>query len=177
MDLQQLTAGNTLNFATAVPAYPASAGWVLHYRLVPRSGAGAAITLDAVAEGDAHRVQAPASTTAAWAAGAYSWASWVTRALESYSVETGQITIQPDPRTASAWDSRSQARKALDDAKAALAAWTPTRRRYKIGEREMEFNAPGEIIKLITYWEQQVASEDMLAGRRERPARRIHARI
>ena len=31
-----LIAGDSLSFRTAVPAYPASAGWALAYRFVPR---------------------------------------------------------------------------------------------------------------------------------------------
>lgn len=178
MNLQQLTAGDTLNFATAVPGFSAAAGWVLHYRLVPRTGTATPVQLDATADGENHRVQASASTTAGWVAGEYTWASWVTKGAESYSVQSGQITVLPDPRTAAAgWDNRSLARKALDQAKAALAAWKPTQRRYKIGEREMEFSSPADIIKLITYWEQQVQAEDILAGRAEKPARRIYSRI
>jgi hypothetical protein len=49
-----------------------------------------------------------------------------------------------------------------------LAAWTPTTRRYTIGERQMEFNSAAEIITLIGYWEQQVrrelAAQDRAAG-------------
>ena len=178
MNIQQLTAGDTLNFATSVCNFSAAEGWQLHYRLVPRASGGAALQLSSAADGESHRVQASATTTAAWAPGEYSWTSWVTKAAESYSVESGQVTILPNPRTVAAgYDNRSQARKALDDAKAALAAWSPTRRRYKIGEREMEFNSTADIIKLITYWEAQVKSEDILAGRAEKPARRIYSRI
>jgi hypothetical protein len=178
MDIEKLIAGDSLNFATCVPGYSAADGWTLRYRLVPMSGAGGAIDLVATADGDSHRVQASAAVTANWPAGVYSWASWVDKAGERYTNQTGQLTVTADPRTATAgWDNRSAWRKALDDAKAALQAWTPTRRRYKIGEREMEFNTSADIIKHIKFLEGQVLQEDINAGRATAPARRIYTRI
>jgi hypothetical protein len=176
MDIETLISGDSLNFATTVPCYSPADGWVLSYRLVPSSGD--AIVLASVAEGDSHRVQASAATTANWAPGVYAWASWVAKAGEEYTVQTGRLTITPNPRTAAAgWDNRSPWRKALEDAQAALRAWTPTRRRYKIGEREMEFNSAADVIKHIKYLEGQVLQEDINAGRATAPARRIYTRI
>ena len=60
-------------------------------------------------------------------------------------------------------------RKALDDAKTAFAAWTPTTRRYKINGREMEFSSTAEILQVISHWENEVRREQnaqaMAAGR------------
>ena len=173
-----LVAGDSLNFATITPGYSAADGWVLKYRLVPRSAGGAGIDITATAEGDDHRVQVAALATESWAADTYGWAAWVEKATERYTVQSGQIVVTPNPRTAApGLDSRSQARKALDDAKTAFAAWAPTKKRYRIGDREMEFNTAAEIIKLITYWESKVAEEDRLAGRAEKIGRRIYSRI
>ena len=155
-----LTAGDTLNLIISVADYPASAGWVLKYRLVPRTGTNSAISITASASGNDYLVLVAAATTAGWAADSYSWTSWVEKAGEVYSVDSGQIVIKPDPRTAAAGtDGRSQAHKALDDARAALAAWSPTRRRYRIGDREMEFNAVSEIVAMIGHWEREVQRE------------------
>lgn len=176
MDIDALIAGDSLNFATTVPGYSPADGWALSYRLVPPSGD--AIVLAAVAEGDSHRVQASAATTATWAPGVYAWASWVSKAGEEYTVQTGRVTITPNPRTAAAgWDNRTDWRKALDEARAAFRAWSPTRRRYKIGEREMEFNSTADIIKYIKLLEAEVLKEDIAAGRAPAPARRIYTRI
>lgn len=46
-----------------------------------------------------------------------------------------------------------RASTALESLKTALAAWNPLRKRYRIGDREMEFNSTAEILKLIAYWE------------------------
>lgn len=179
MHIPSITCGATLDVALAAPAgYSSGDGWQLKVRLVSRAAGGTAVTLVAVADGGDYRVQADAATTAAWTAGDAGWTAVVERSGQVVPVGDGVTTLRPNPLTLAAGaDLRSQARKALDDARAALAAWTPTRKRYKIGEREMEFNSAAEIIKLITYWEQQVRSEDILAGRAEKPARRIYSRI
>lgn len=154
--------GDSLNFPTSVPGYLASDGWALHYRLIQRT-TGTPISLTAVADGDDYLVQASAATTAAWAAGAYSWASWVTKGSEVYSLSTGTCTLVPDPRTAAAGvDLRSAARIALDQAKAAMSAWTPTSKSYRIGEREMTFNSPADIIAVIAFWQTEVSREERL---------------
>lgn len=160
MHQHQLIAGDTLQFATSTPAYPASSGWTLRYRLVPRQSSGAVIDLASTPSGDEHQVQVGPSVTSQWAAGEYSWASWVERSGETYTVGSGQITIHPDPRQAApGFDGRSASQRALDDARAALRAWDPATRRYKIGEREREFNSVSEIRKLIGLLELEVRRE------------------
>jgi hypothetical protein len=160
----QIVAGDTLSFLTATPGYPASEGWELKHRLVPRSVGAAAIDLTSTAEGDDHRTEASAAATAAWIAGAYGWASWVELGSAKHSIDSGQVVIQPNPRAAAAGaDSRSQAERARDDCKAALAAFAGGTnsgvRRYRIGEREMEFSNRADVVKELTYWENEVARE------------------
>ena len=145
---------------------------------MPRTSTNPAILLTAAAEGSEHRTQASATTTAAWAADNYTWTSWVEKGSEKYTIDSSQITVRPDPRTAAAgYDGRSDARKALDDARLALTTYNPLQRSYKIADREKVFNSAADIIKFITYLEQQVANEERLAGRAEKPSRRIYSRI
>lgn len=161
----RLIIGDTLNYATTVAGYPASDGWVLNYRLIPRSS-GVAIDLIAATDpdnADGYVVQVAATYTSGWAAGLYSWSSWVTKDLEIYSLGRGECTLLPDPRTSTApFDGRSQARIALEQAKAAMAAWTPTSKSYRIGEREMSFNSSSEIVAVIAYWQAEVTREERL---------------
>lgn len=177
----QLEAGTTLNYEATVAHYPSGEGWTLRYRLVPQSASAAAIDILATPAGDgrSYLVQASAAQTSAWTPGAYSYAAWVTNgAGEVYPAQSGFIEILPDPRQAAPGsDLRSQARRALDDARAAFAAWSPLQRRYKIADREREFNSAADILVVIRYWEQQVAIEDRLAGRAEPISRRIYTRI
>lgn len=158
--LSSITAGDTYSELVSLSSYLASDGWVVKQRFVPRA-AGTAFTLTASAEGDDHRFLSLAATTAGWAPGAYTWSRWVEKAGEVHTVASGQLTIAPDPRNLNAGtDGRSQARKALDDARAAFAAWTPMTKSHKIADREREFNSTAEILRVISYWVEQVAREE-----------------
>lgn len=176
---ESLHAGDSLRLTRTLPDHRPADGWVLHLRLVPRAAGAQPIALQAQPAGDAHQLGATAAATATWTPGAYGWSAWVQReaptGTERHTVASGQVTVLPDPQAAAPGvDTRSSARRALDDCRAALAAWNPTRRRYRIGGREMEFQSTADILKLITWWEQQVAQEDPQAAR---PNRRILTRL
>lgn len=157
-----IRAGDTLDYTTTLADYPASAGWVLTYRLIPRTS-GTAITITGSASGDDHRTAASATTTAAWTAGDYSWVAYVTLASERYTVDSGTVKILPDLASAAAYDNRSQAQTALDEAKAALATFQSTGgrvRSYSIGGRSMEYADETALLKAISYWQVQVKIEE-----------------
>jgi hypothetical protein len=165
----QIVAGETLNYLASAPDYPASAGWAVTLYLNPRAG-GTVTSVTSTAQGDDHLLQVSAATTANWAAGWWGWETWVALGAERYRLEAGQLQVVAGLISAAAGtDTRSQAQKALDDAKTALAAWTPTQKRYRIGGREMEFNDSSEIIAIITHWTTEVkreqAAASMAAGR------------
>lgn len=159
--------------------YPATDGWSLRLVMNPRAG-GSVITVNSSPSGDDHLIQISAPTTSGYAAGEYGYEIYAIKGAEQYDLEAGQLTILPGLLVASAGtDTRTQAEKALDDAKAALAAWSPTTKRYRIGGREMEFNAPADIIMLISHWENAVKAERtaaaMSAGRPN--PRKVHVRM
>jgi len=161
--LPSITVGDSLSFTTSLADYPAGAGWVLKYRLIPRE-AGAAIGITCAASGDLHLASVSAATSATWTAGAYGWTSWVERGAESITVAGGSVDLTPNLRvSAGLLDTRSSAAKALAAAEAALAAWTPTTKRYSINGREMEFNSPADIIAVITHWRSEVQRENRAA--------------
>lgn len=164
---QTLVAGDSLNFLTTVTGYPASGGWALKYRLIPRNTGGTAIVLASVAEGDDYRTQAAKTATASWVADNYTWTSWVEKGSERNTLTSGQIVITPNPETAAAgYDGRSMAQRALDDLQAAFATFKGSNgrvKRYRIADREMEFSDTTEILKQINYWERQLAEEKMCA--------------
>lgn len=163
--LPKIVAGDTLTHTVTLTDYPASEGWVLSFRLAPR-GAGTAATFDATADGDDHAVSVAAATTAGWAPGEYTAAAWVTLGAERFSIasESGQVRIWPNPATISAGtDTRTEAEKALADARAAFAAWSPTQKGYMIGGRQMYFNTPGQIIQVINHWSSEVEREKRAA--------------
>lgn len=165
----QIVAGETLNYRAVAADYPASAGWVVTLYLNPRAG-GTPTSVTGTASGADHLLQVSAATTANWATGWWAWETWAALGAERYRLEAGQLQVVAGLIGASAGtDTRSQAQRALDDANAALAAWTPTTKRYRINGREMEFNAPADIIAIISHWttavKREQAAQDMAAGR------------
>lgn len=184
MQQTRIVAGDTLNYGRAVPGYLPSEGWQLRYRLTPRAQGGTPISFAALADGDEFLVRVGPATTAQWIPGAYSWDSWVQRVdgngnvVERYTVAQGQLEVLPNPATLTAGtDTRTAAQRALDDARTALYQWNPAVKRYRIGEREREFNSVAEIARLITELERQVEREAQLSGRGERLGRRIFTRL
>lgn len=157
-----LRAGYTWRLAVAAAdiGYAASDGWALKARFTPRA-AGAAIDVNAAAAGDDFLFDVAAAATAGWVAGLYTQAWWVEHGDGRVEpVGDVQATILPNLRNLPAGtDTRTQAEKALDDARAAFAAWTPSSRRYRIGDREREFNSAAEIRQVISHWEGEVARE------------------
>lgn len=174
-----ITAGDTLVLRTSVPDYPASAGWVLTYRIFPREGNAPAVQFACIADAQApavHAADIDAQVTALWLPGPYGWASWATLGAFTRSVAAGSVRVLPDPRTVIVGDSRSMAQRALDDAQAALASWSPTTRSYTIGDRQMTFASVNEILPLISYWRTEVQREQRAADRAAgRPGRRAFA--
>ncbi len=179
----ELIAGDSLNFLTTTPGYSAADGWVLTFRLIPRTAGNSVIDITAVAEGDDHRTSVAAAVTGTWAADSYSWAGWVDKAGEQYTVQTGQIVVKPNPRTVAAGaDLRSLPRKTLDDLLAARSVWASTQgrtRRYKIGDREREFASAAELNAEISFWQgqlaEELAAERLAAGRPS--LNRLHVRF
>ena len=163
----RLHAGDTLDFTVSVPDYPPAAGWTLKLRLVARAQGGQTATITASAEGDLYRLQAGPSTTANWPAGAYGWHTWVEKVGARVTLEgtqyQGELTVLPDPSAiAAGTDTRSQARKALDDALAAQAAYVASKAvvaEYTIGERRMKFHSAGDLAALISRLRIDVARE------------------
>ena len=164
----RIIAGDTLDFVTTLPDYPAGGGWTLHYRLSPRSS-GSAIDITCTASGDDHRCGAAASVTATWAAGEYSWSCWVTKDAERYGGTAypwrGECTILPNPATATTYDGRSDARKALDAINAALATYAEKAHivEYEIGGRRMKFADQSALLVMRQRLAAEVAAEDIQA--------------
>ena len=176
-----ITAGDTLDFLTTVVAYPPADGWTLKYRLVPRVS-GTPIVLTAVPSGTNYRVQASPATTAGWTAGNYSWAAWVEKSGARYVVDEGAVEIKPDPGVIAAYDGRSTAARALEDAMSALASFQASGgrvKRYTINGREVEYDTAGEFVALVNFWKLEVAKETAasLVAQGQPDPRRIYLRM
>lgn len=160
----KITAGDTLEFTTATPDYPASAGWSLVYKLIPRT-AGTVISITSSASGDDHLLQVGASNTANWAAGDYSWVAYATKTGERYTLESGSITVAADPGVVTALDTRSSAKKALDAINLLLETYGSKAymQGYEINGRKQQFHSPGDFLAFRSKLAAEVAREDNAA--------------
>jgi hypothetical protein len=163
-----LIAGDSIDeeveaFDSAGNEYSGDDGWAAKFRFMPRGGgSGSAFEINCAWTGDAFRYQVASTQSATWTPDNYTWALVVTKVGLQVTIETGQAQVIPNPLTAATYDGRTQAEKALDDAKAALASFNATSGRvksYSIAGRAMEFDSGSEILKLISFWEQQVSAE------------------
>jgi len=165
--IEELIAGDTLDFLDSVPEYPPADGWTLKYQLVPRftTPTQAPITLTASTSGSDYRVQGAAGVTATWVPGAYTWARWVEKAGPiRQSLGNGQLTIKTDPAAAvQGYDGRSHARKMLDTINAAMEAFSIGVKQYTIGSRSMTKQDIPELLTLRDRYRAEVANEDAAA--------------
>lgn len=163
-----IIAGDALDFDTQAPDYPASDGWSMTYRLVPRtSGTPISFTCTTAADGASFAAEVSSATTANWAAGEYTWFAYVTLSGERHIVDQGTVTIKADPVAASAFDGRTDARQTLDALKTAFKAYVAAGQggvaEYSIGGRSMKFRSAKDFIDQIRFWERAVADEETAA--------------
>ena len=108
----KFTAGDTVNWNKTLSDYPASTH-VLTYYLHPISGTGNVINITASANGNTHEVRITPATSQNYNQGDYRWHSTVTDNTNTYAVDTGLLTINPNFRTTTALDDRSHAERTL----------------------------------------------------------------
>lgn len=164
-----IAAGTTLKATVSLTDYPASAGWVLHYRLALRSGSGTPIDIVGTASGDGHQVTVAHGTTANWPAGTYTVNAWVDNGTDRFSVssESGQIIVTPNPATLAAGvDQRSAAVINLAAVQALLGGKAASgMERYAINGRELRSYPLADLIKLEAKLKAEVNAELASAGR------------
>lgn len=166
-ELDTIYAGATLDFLIeTLTDYPASAGWVLRLVLNPRAG-GSVRTIDSVASGDAHRLQATAAQTGAWVAGWYARQVWVIKGAEQYPVTDlfGQTEVRPGLAAVAGTDMRTDAEKALAAIQATLQGKADSAvQSYQINGRQLSSYSLPDLIKLREMYRREVASERRAAG-------------
>lgn len=159
--------GDTVKWQIILSDYPASDGWTLKYRLI---NASVRIDITAAASGADHLVTLAATTSAAYAAGKYTWQAYVEKAAERYTVGSGTIEIKPNlAAQTSGYDTRSSAKKALDAINVALEAYGQKAwvQEYEIAGRRMKFKSSEEFLAF--------RSKLMIEARGEESAARIAA--
>jgi hypothetical protein len=160
LNVSRIIAGDTLQFTTSVEGYPASAGWVLTYRLGPVVS-GAAITMTATASGDDYAVSVAASATAAWTAGEYTWYATLALGAARYSLAEGRITIKPNPATLTVGtDARSHAKRMLLAVEAVLEGRaTKDQQAYTVGDISITRIPVEQLISLRDTYRAELAAQ------------------
>lgn len=155
----EFTAGDTVAWTKSLADFSAADGWVLNYRFINAAGK---FDITGSASGSDHSINVPAVTTAGYIGGAYSWQAYVTKGAERYTVGTGNTTVLSNlAGEAAGYDTRSSARKCLDQLNDALAtygkkAYTQS---YQIAGRSMSFQSPGDFLAFRSKVQQEVNRE------------------
>src|SRR5262245_43028338 len=175
-------AGDTLDFAVSVPDYPPSAGWTLKYRLTPRFSTPSQTPIDITASANpdgTYQLQQSPATTATWKAGAYGWSRWVekvgARQTLTSSADQGEVQIRPDPsQSTQGQDSRSHARRMLEQIETALEALNVGAKSYQIGLRSYTSRDLPELTQLRAQYRNEVRLEDAV---QDKPMPRLAVRL
>ena len=155
-------AGDTVDWTISAPDYPASAGWVMSWRLINAAGK---IDIDSTAFGDNHAVSVAASTTAGWSAGVYDWVQKAIKGTERRTVAVGTTEVLPDlAAQSSGFDTRTTAKKLLAAVESALLSRASrTDLEYEIAGRRLKSMSHGELLAARDKLQREVASEDKAA--------------
>jgi len=163
MDLMQdeLVAGDTWDWTTSVDGYPATDGWTLKYRVIPRiSGTPIAITAATASDGTSYRVTVAPATTAGYAAGNYTWYAWVEKVGARVTIDDGLVTLKGDPSSLATSDGRTSARRVYDAITAVIEGRaTKDQEEYAIGSRSLKRTPIADLLVLRDRFKTEVDSE------------------
>lgn len=154
-------AGDSVTWTVSLPAFPASAGWAVSYRLL--SPSGVAVDIDSTASGDDHVTTLTAANTSVLTEGTATLVCIATKGDERKTVGSKTVTILPDLAVIGTFDGRSRNQKTLDDLEAALAAYAAAGQghvaEYQVAGRVMKFRTVEEIEALIAHYRRLVVKE------------------
>lgn len=161
MNINELTAGTTLDFATEVADWPATDGWTLTYYLRGPS----AIDLVSVAEGASYRITVSAATTTNWSIGTYAWEARVSKDGVVNKVASGSLTILKNIAAAltAPYDARTTAQQILDAVEALLTGFTDVEE-YSIAGRSIKRMTRTELLQARQNLKAEVNNEAVAAA-------------
>lgn len=163
-------AGDTVKWTISLTDFLATDGWTLKYSLMKMAASTAVITFSSTADGSDHAIVLSKTTTAGYTAGNYSWQSYVENnpVTEHYSIANGFIEIKSTFQTATAFDSRSDVQKIFEAIEAAIlgkASYDQLSR--KVGDRELRYLSPKELIELRNFYKNEYNKEIGVGGQRQ----------
>lgn len=165
-----IVAGDTYTWQVSCPDYPASDGWALKVTITNvtiRKQIDAATASD----GKSFDVTLPSATSDdLTVVGPYTITEVVWRgtgaSLERHTVYTGTVNVTADMTTSgTAADLRTHARKVLEAIEAAIEG-RATRGQLDttvIGDRQVKYLAPGELLKWRSFYSNEVKREEAAA--------------
>lgn len=176
-----IRAGDSITWTRSIDGVTPADGWALFYRLI--HGASSVIDITATVSGDGWAVALTPAATATLTAGRATLVPWIERYTEVITLDTIAVIIAQNLRTATSFDGRGAAQKALDDARLALRSYLADGKghveRYQIGDRTMQFRSVRDITDLIAMLQADVAREKsilaMLDG--SPPSGRVNVRF
>ena len=149
-----ITAGNSVTWVITLDDYPASV-WTLSYVLLNSS---AKVTITSSADGESHSVSVAAATSAEYAAGEYRYTALVTDGTDRFTVETGSITILPDPAEQDTYDGRTFAEICLENIEAVISGKaTQDNMAYSIAGRSLSKYSWEELLSARNSFRSEVA--------------------
>lgn len=157
----RVRAGDTVTWRKSLADYPATAGWVLSYRLINAAGK---IDIVATASGADHLVSVAKAATANYTAGDYTLLAWVDNGTERVTLDPGRLTVLPNLAAQTAgYDARSAAKKMLDAIDAALLSLSSGERlavvEAEVAGRRLKYDFAG-LMKLRNLYAAAVRSEE-----------------
>jgi len=110
---KSLVAGDSWQWDKSLSEYPASEGYTYKTKLILKNTTGTVIDISSDANGDTHEVRVSAEDSNAYEAGAYRFNEYVeSDAGERFTLKIGDITVYPNPETAT--DIRSYYEKIVE---------------------------------------------------------------
>jgi hypothetical protein len=157
-----LIAGSTWSWGIVDTDRSPADGWALEFRFVGVTNIALSVAVNAAGNGWTVTHSATASATVL--AGRYEWFAIASKSDVVQPIARGSVTVEPNPLTATAIDSRSPSRIALENIEALIAnRATSAQKLYEIAGRKLEHFPLTDLIAARDKFRQDVAREDACA--------------
>ena len=158
LEPNELVAGDTLRFTRSLADYPAGQGWSLDYNL----RGPAVINWTSAADGDSHKIEVTAATTAAYTAGLYEIAGFAKKGTERFRIYHGTLEIRPNlAAVAGTYEARSHAQRVLDAIEAVIEKRaSKDQESYAIAGRQLSRTPLADLLVLRDRYRGEVAREE-----------------
>jgi hypothetical protein len=162
----KLAAGDTWSFLIEGTTYSAIDGWSVTFVAY---NATQRFSIDSTSEDADHRIARTAAESSAIIPGTYQWSAFAKKSPDRYLIGKGNLEVTPNVEGARPWDTRTNAKKIVEELEAAYLAYASSVgqgasmvQSYTIGDRSTTFHGPGDFITALSYWRQRVADEEAL---------------